>query len=98
MGRMHGGIIAVVSMGSPSVIWCYGERNAIENGVGVFCLKASQVKVHSPLTQRVLAESPDIPLHKDADGMDLLTRMLAWQPDERIWPTDALSHPFLAAL
>jgi len=56
MGRMHGGIIAVVSMGSPSVIWCYGERNAIENGVGVFC-QASQVKVHSPLTQRVLAVS-----------------------------------------
>jgi len=48
--------------------------------------------------RKSISESPGIPLHKDTDGMDLLTRMLAWQPDERISPTDALSHPFLAAV
>lgn len=44
--------------------------------------------------RRALRDVPGIPL--DEDGMDLLEGMLRWDPQQRISPEEALSHPFLA--
>jgi serine/threonine protein kinase len=32
----------------------------------------------------------------DPAGLDLLRSMLAWNPEERISPEQAMEHPFLA--
>ena len=34
-------------------------------------------------------------IHKDKNAMDLLSRMLEWEPSDRISPGQALRHPFL---
>merc|ERR1712232_1064786 len=43
--------------------------------------------------RRVLRDAPGITL--DGNGIALLEAMLQWDPEARISPTDALSHPFL---
>jgi serine/threonine protein kinase len=44
---------------------------------------------------RVVANAQGMPL-SDPAGLDLLRSMLAWNPEERISPEQAMEHPFLA--
>lgn len=50
----------------------------------------------------VLRQAPGVPLFDPsgggdhgATGLDLLSEMMAWDPNDRIHPTDALQHPWL---
>ena len=45
---------------------------------------------------RALRDAPGLRL--DEDGVDLLAGMLTWDPQQRISPEEALSHPYLARL
>jgi len=49
--------------------------------------------------QNVLRNAQGIPINSsdDGSGLDLLSLMLNWEPNERISPHEALEHPYLAS-
>jgi dual specificity tyrosine-phosphorylation-regulated kinase 2/3/4 len=56
-------------------------------------IRQKQYDVVQKLT-RVVANAPGMCM-TDPDGLDLLKRMLAWNPTQRISPEQAMEHPYL---
>jgi dual specificity tyrosine-phosphorylation-regulated kinase 2/3/4 len=65
------------------------------NGRDTEKIRQKQYDVVTKLT-RVVASAPGIPM-SEPQGVDLLRRMLAWDPAERISPEQAMEHPFLTS-
>jgi len=57
-------------------------------------IRQKQYEVTQKLS-RVVANAPGMRMD-DPDGLDLLKRMLAWDPTQRISPEQAMEHPYLA--
>lgn len=57
---------------------------------------AKQMNVLCSLDKIVKQKSSGVPI--DNLGLDLIKRMLAWRPVDRISPSEALKHPFLVGI
>jgi serine/threonine protein kinase len=104
-----GSILLELSLGAP--LWLsYKSRVADDNrafsaSTGLFAVPGRdpekiRAKQADALCQRglhrVLHDPAGVVL--DADGIDLLARMLAWNPVDRISPQEAMKHPWLTNL
>jgi len=83
---------ARVSSGSRSVM---ANGLFAVNGRDTEKIRAKQYDAVQKLS-RVVSSAPGVPLD-DPQGLDLLRRMLAWNPADRISPEHAMEHPYLTS-